>query len=97
MRMKAITILAAQAIILTNSFIPTSMYAETDSCYELNGELPGVKREDLKIEFTEPQTVIISGRVERNYSFSRPEAEAGEGKRLLKTCLEATREAARGE
>jgi len=38
---------------------------ETDAAYELYGELPGASRENINIEFTEPQTIVISGKVER--------------------------------
>ncbi|KAL1883892.1 hypothetical protein VTK73DRAFT_7680 [Phialemonium thermophilum] len=47
---------------------------ETENTYELHGELPGVERENLNIEFTEPQTLVISGRIERSYSSGTPPA-----------------------
>lgn len=45
---------------------------ETENAYELHGELPGIDREHLQIEFTEPQTIHIRGRVERNYTTGTP-------------------------
>jgi HSP20 family protein len=36
--------------------------------YELYGELPGVDQKDVEIEFTDPQTLAIRGRIERPYT-----------------------------
>jgi len=41
---------------------------ETDQSYELHGELPGINKENVQIEFTEPQTMVVRGKVERSYS-----------------------------
>lgn len=41
---------------------------ETAEAYELHGELPGMVKENLHIEFTEPQTMLVRGRTERNYA-----------------------------
>ncbi|KAM7191995.1 HSP20-like chaperone [Rhypophila sp. PSN 637] len=43
---------------------------ETKETYELHGELPGFDRDNVHIEFTDHQTILISGQVERNYSSS---------------------------
>jgi HSP20 family molecular chaperone IbpA len=75
-------------------FNPKFDVRETDTTYELNGELPGVDRDNLQIEFTEPRTVTISGHVERNYSFSRPKAEAKEAGKYNES--QGTQEAAEG-
>jgi len=45
---------------------------ETENTYELHGELPGIDREHLQIEFTESQTISIRGRLERNYTAGTP-------------------------
>ncbi|GAB1319927.1 hypothetical protein MFIFM68171_10137 [Madurella fahalii] len=50
------------------AFTPKFDVGETENAYELHGELPGLERENVNIEFTEPQTIVIRGRVERNYS-----------------------------
>ncbi|KAI6379106.1 hypothetical protein MCOR25_002086 [Pyricularia grisea] len=50
------------------SFNPRFDVIETKDAYELHGEIPGAKREDVTIEFTEPQTIVIRGRVERSWS-----------------------------
>ncbi|KAL2015677.1 hypothetical protein VTK56DRAFT_5034 [Thermocarpiscus australiensis] len=49
------------------AFSPKFDVRETEDTYELHGELPGLQRENVNIEFTEPQTIVISGRVERSY------------------------------
>lgn len=46
-------------------FTPRFDVRETDAAYELYGELPGAARKNINIEFTEPQTIVISGKVER--------------------------------
>ncbi|KAJ6441423.1 heat shock protein [Purpureocillium lavendulum] len=41
---------------------------ETSDAYELHGELPGVSKDQVQIEFTEPQTMVVRGRAERSYT-----------------------------
>lgn len=43
---------------------------ETADAYELYGELPGVNKENVNIEFADPQTIVIRGKFERNYTSS---------------------------
>ena len=45
---------------------------ETGDRYELHGELPGVSKDQVQIEFTEPQTMVVRGRVERSYMLATP-------------------------
>lgn len=52
---------------------------ETDSAYELHGELPGMSKENVSIEFTDSQTLHVKGKVERTYSSGTPPAGALEG------------------
>lgn len=40
---------------------------ETADAYELYGELPGVSKDTVNIEFTEPQTIHVRGKAERTY------------------------------
>ncbi|KAK4074884.1 hypothetical protein Purlil1_12865 [Purpureocillium lilacinum] len=47
---------------------------ETDDRYELHGELPGVNKEQVQIEFTESETMVVRGRVERSYTTGTPPA-----------------------
>lgn len=45
---------------------------ETGERYELHGELPGMSKDQVQIEFTEPQTMVVRGRVERAYTAGTP-------------------------
>lgn len=56
------------------TFSPRFDVKETEAGYELHGELPGIDKKDISIEFTEPQTIVISGRAERSYSSGTPPA-----------------------
>jgi HSP20 family molecular chaperone IbpA len=56
------------------SFSPRFDVKETETGYELHGELPGVEKENVTIEFSEPQTLVISGRTERSYTSGTPPA-----------------------
>lgn len=61
------------------TFSPRFDVKETETGYELHGELPGVEKDNIHIEFTEPQTVVISGRTERHYTAGTPPAGLVEG------------------
>lgn len=66
---------------------------ETAETYELYGELPGVKKEDVSIDFTEPQTLNIRGKSERRYTTGTSpagQAELCDGKRTTKNARQAT-------
>lgn len=60
---------------VTTTFKPNFDLRETANAYELHGELPGIEKQNLSMEFTDPQTIVVRGRVERTYH-SKPEAEA---------------------
>lgn len=49
---------------------------ETADAYELHGELPGLNKNDVSIEFTEPQTLVVRGKVERTYTAGTSPYEA---------------------
>ncbi|KAL2152891.1 hypothetical protein VTH82DRAFT_4046 [Thermothelomyces myriococcoides] len=49
------------------TFNPRFDVRETEDAYEFYGELPGFQRENLNIELPDPQTLVVSGRVERGY------------------------------
>ncbi|KAK3397679.1 HSP20-like chaperone [Sordaria brevicollis] len=57
------------------TFSPKFDVRETEQTYELHGELPGIERDNVQIEFTDPQTIVIRGRVERNYTAGSPPAQ----------------------
>lgn len=41
---------------------------ETTQAYELHGELPGIGKESVHIEFSDPQTLVVRGKTERTYT-----------------------------
>ena len=62
-------------------FTPAFDVRELNDAYYLDGELPGVDQSNVEIEFTEPQTLVVKGHIERNYSSTAPastEAEVNE-------------------
>jgi HSP20 family molecular chaperone IbpA len=71
-------------------FQPKFDVTELDDSYELHGELPGLQRKDIHVEFIEPRTLLISGKIERARRYgslpegwlgvtsSVPDAEVGE-------------------
>ncbi|KAF6814559.1 hsp20-like protein [Colletotrichum sojae] len=50
------------------TFQPKFDVREVEDAYELHGELPGMNKNDVAIEFTDPHTLHIRGRVERSYT-----------------------------
>ncbi|PLB46985.1 HSP20-like chaperone [Aspergillus steynii IBT 23096] len=56
------------------SFSPRFDVYELDGSYHLDGELPGVEQSNLDIEFTDPHTIVIKGRVERQYNDTASDA-----------------------
>ncbi|KAI9745471.1 MAG: hypothetical protein M1818_001005 [Claussenomyces sp. TS43310] len=56
------------------TFQPKFDVKELSDSYELHGELAGVEQKDVDIEFTDPQTITIRGRTEREYSSGTPPA-----------------------
>lgn len=47
------------------TFTPKFDVTETSEAYELYGELPGLEQNNLSIEFSDAQTLVIKGRTER--------------------------------
>jgi HSP20 family molecular chaperone IbpA len=54
------------------TFQPKFDVRESDAAFELHGELAGVERDNIHIEFTDSSTIMIRGRVERSYSAGTP-------------------------
>ncbi|PON19433.1 hypothetical protein C2W62_02785 [Candidatus Entotheonella serta] len=65
---------------------------ETREHYELHGELPGVDRENVQIDFTEPQTLVVRGRTERSYTTSSADSDELEGTHTPDTITESGEE-----
>jgi len=55
------------------SFRPSFDVRETDKEFLLDGELPGLDKDNLEIEFINLQTLRIKGHVERSLKFDAPE------------------------
>ncbi|KAI0429293.1 30 kDa heat shock protein [Xylaria sp. FL1042] len=58
----------------TPTFTPRFDVKETEDNYELHGELPGVDKKNVEIDFSDPQTIVIRGNVERTYTAGNPPA-----------------------
>ncbi|KAI0486322.1 30 kDa heat shock protein [Xylaria cf. heliscus] len=56
------------------TFTPRFDVRETEENYELHGELPGVDKKDVHIEFSDAQTIVIRGNVERTHTAGTPPA-----------------------
>ncbi|KAI0016070.1 HSP20-like chaperone [Xylariomycetidae sp. FL0641] len=61
------------------SFTPKFDMKETETAFELHGELPGIEKENVNIEFTDAQTITIHGKVERTRTEGKPPAGLLEG------------------
>jgi len=68
------------------SFTPKFDVKETKESYELHGELPGVEQKDINIEWTDNNTLTISGRHEHvREEGQRPQAiESGDASQQKK-------------
>jgi HSP20 family molecular chaperone IbpA len=63
------------------AFSPRFDVRETKEAYHLDGDLPGIEQKDINIEFTDPHTLVISGRTERAYEEGAPPGRRIEGSR----------------
>lgn len=54
------------------AFSPKFDVHETDKAYVLEGDLPGLEKSNLSIEFTDPVTLLIKGRIEKSYTSTTP-------------------------
>lgn len=60
------------------TFSPSFDVHETDKAYILEGELPGLSnKSNVSIEFTDPQTLLVRGKLEHHREESSPEGGAG--------------------
>ncbi|KAK0708917.1 HSP20-like chaperone [Apiosordaria backusii] len=60
-----------------SSFSPKFDVTEHEKDYTLQGELPGVSPENVAIEFTDPQTMVVRGRTERKHEEGDPSLRLG--------------------
>lgn len=58
------------------TFNPRFDVVETEAAYELHGDLAGVEKDNVQLEFTDPQTLVVRGRVERRYEAGTPPTAA---------------------
>jgi HSP20 family molecular chaperone IbpA len=72
------------------TFSPKFDVKELESSYELHGDLPGIEQKDVEIEFTDAQTLTISGRTERSYTSGTPPAGFVEGAQAAGTITEGS-------
>jgi HSP20 family molecular chaperone IbpA len=56
------------------TFQPKFDVREVEDAYELHGELAGMDKKDVHIEFTDPHTLLVRGRIERSYTAGTPPA-----------------------
>lgn len=61
-------------------FQPKFDVREIKNAYELHGELPGLDRKDVNIEFSDPHTLVVSGHVEHEYSHGNEHENEGNAK-----------------
>lgn len=55
------------------TFSPNFDVHETENSYILEGEFPGLQNKDeLHLEFIDPRTLLVRGRVERSYQTGQP-------------------------
>ncbi|KAJ5973996.1 30 kDa heat shock protein [Penicillium waksmanii] len=64
--------------VATPSFTPSFDVREASNGYYLDGELPGVDQSNIEIEFSDPQTLIVKGRTERNYQQTQSQDQGQE-------------------
>ena len=76
------------------SFQPKFDVSEEKDSYLLEGELPGIEQEKVVIEFTDPHTIVIKGKVERVVRSSSPitnnAIEGGDAGQQQKTITSGT-------
>jgi HSP20 family molecular chaperone IbpA len=63
---------STQGSTAVTTFSPKFDVAEHENDYELQGELPGVSPENVEIEFTDDQTLVVRGHSERKHTEGDP-------------------------
>ncbi|KAJ5793421.1 hypothetical protein N7457_000020 [Penicillium paradoxum] len=62
----------------TRTFSPRFDIRESENGFHFDGELPGIAQEDIEVEFPDPQTMVVKGRVVREYHTPDTQAETKE-------------------
>jgi HSP20 family protein len=78
----------------TRSFAPRFDIKETKDAYELHGELPGIDQSDVNIEWTDDNTISISGHTEKTYESKSDEGVESKAKSHQPTVEEEGKESA---
>lgn len=73
------TVFPASVASSLRSFQPKFDVKELKDAYELHGELPGIDQKDISIEWTDGNTLTISGRTEHRSERGQPPAGFIEG------------------
>ncbi|KAN0090103.1 HSP20-like chaperone [Hyaloscypha variabilis] len=68
----------------TETFTPKFDIHEHKHSYSLHGELPGVEKKDVEIEWNDAQTIHIHGKTEKSYE-SPKEGEEIEGTKIWRS------------
>jgi HSP20 family molecular chaperone IbpA len=80
----------------TEIIAPKFDVTEHEQDYSLQGELPGVPPENVTIEFTDPQTLVIHGHAEREHTEGDPSLKSiGSGEEAKK--IEGSKEGSNKE
>jgi len=56
------------------TFVPKFDFRETEDSFELHGELPGITKDNISVDFTDNQTIVVKGKVEKSYEAGTPPA-----------------------
>jgi len=75
------------------AFQPKFDVREDKESYVLHGELPGIEQKDIDISFTDEQTIVVKGRVEREHhegNFDQKQIEGGSHKPTVEDDPEET-------
>jgi HSP20 family molecular chaperone IbpA len=65
--------------VATRAFSPRFDVRESEDSYHLDGELPGIAQKDINIEFTDAHTLVVKGRIEREYHTTEPKETTSSG------------------
>lgn len=61
---------------MISTFAPKFDIKETAEAYQLEGDLPGIEKEAIQLEFLDENTLQIKGRTERSFSSGNPSSDA---------------------